>query len=144
MRNILIALLITGVFVSCGSAPKNAESQDVSLLQGKWMLSAMEGNPFTQSPEGKQAYIEFDTAAMNVSGSTSVNQFGGMFTVSEPGTITFSPMRSTMMAGLNMETENFLYKAFPRVVSFAVNGDVLSLFDETGASLIEYTKAPAL
>jgi heat shock protein HslJ len=145
MKKILIILLITGVFVSCtsvrSSVPENAESQDFSQLQGRWLLSALEGSPFTQSPQGKQAYIEFDTAAMQVSGNSSVNQFGGPFTVSEPGKIIFSPLRSTMMAALNMETENLLYKAFPRITAYTINAGILSLLDETGTVLIEYTKA---
>lgn len=131
-------LLIAGTFVSCSSIPENA---DISHLQGKWILSELEGNSFTQNPAQKEAFIEFDTGTMQVSGNSSVNQFGGTFTVSEPGKISFSPMRSTMMAGLNMETENLLYKAFPRVTSFAVKGDVLSLLDASGAVLIKYTKA---
>ncbi|MDR2900199.1 MAG: META domain-containing protein [Treponema sp.] len=141
MKKICIILLIVGVFISCNSVPENsAENQDVSQLQGKWLLSAVEGTPFTQTQGQKEAFIEFDTAAMQVSGNSSVNQFGGPFTVSAPGSITFSPMRSTLMASLNMETESLLYKAFPRVSAYSIKGDVLSLLDAAGTVLIEYTK----
>lgn len=139
MKKILTILIIAGVFFSCASAPNNSdESQDLSQLQGKWLLTALEGNPFTQTPQQKEAFIEFDTAAMQVSGNSSVNQFGGSFTVSGPGRITFSPMRSTLMAGLNMETETLLYKAFHRVTSYTIKGAVLSLLDAEGTVLIQY------
>jgi heat shock protein HslJ len=141
MKKLLFILLILGVFVSCAGAPKNAESQDVSQLAGKWLLSALEGNPFNQSSVGKEAYIEFDTTEMMVSGNSSVNQFGGPFSVTEPGTITFAPMRTTQMAALNMETENTLYKAFPSVTAYNIKGNMLSLLDVNGAVIIEYTKA---
>jgi heat shock protein HslJ len=143
MKKILIILLVIAVFASCAGSPDNsAESQDLSQLQGKWLLSALEGNPFTQNPQGKEAFIEFDTAAMQVSGNSSVNQFGGPFAVSQPGSIVFYPLRSTQMFGINgMETENALYKAFPRVTSYTINAGVLSLLDANGAVLIEYTKA---
>ncbi len=135
-------LIIGGVFVSCSSVPKNSgESQDVSQLQGKWLLSALEENPFSQNPQQKEAFIEFDTGTMQVSGNSSINQFGGNFAVSEPGSIAFSPMRSTLMAGLNMETENLLYKAFPRVTAYLIEDDILSFLDSSGTVLIQYTKA---
>ena len=142
MKRIIIILLIIGVFVSCGSVPADSgESQDVSRLQGKWLLSALEGIPFSQSAQSKEAFIEFNTTVMQVTGSSTVNQFGGLFTVSEPGKISFSPFRSTLMAGLNMETETLLYKAFPRVTAYSINAGILSLLDETGTVLIQYTKA---
>ncbi len=142
MKKILTILIIAGVFFSCTSAPNNSdESQNLSQLQGKWLLTALEGNPFTQTPRQKEVFIEFDTAAMQVSGNSSVNQFGGSFTVSKPGSILFSPMRSTLMAGLNMETENILYKAFPRVTNYTIKGGILSLLDADGTVLIQYTSS---
>lgn len=152
MKKILIILLIVGVFFSCTGMPRasgkssgnvvdSVESQDLSQLQGKWLLSALEGKPFSQNPAQKEVFIAFDVEMMQVSGSSGINQFGGPFTVPAPAKITFSPMRSTLMAGLNMETENLLYQAFPRVTAYALSGNVLSLLDENSAVIIEYTKA---
>jgi heat shock protein HslJ len=154
MKKIIIMLLVIGMFVSCSSTPKNTaesqnvenqklepETEDISVLQGKWFLAAVEGNLITQSDLQKEAYIEFNTETMEVSGNSSVNQFGGPFTSSEPGKISFAPFRSTLMAGLNMEIENMLYQAFPRVTSYETSDGVLMCLDESGTALIHYTRS---
>ena len=143
MKKILVILLITGVFLSCSSTPKNsAESQDVSQLQGKWLLTALEGKPFNQNPQQRESFIEFDTEKMQVSGNGSCNLFGGNITVSEPGKISFSPLRSTLMACPDMETERILFNALGDVTGYSIKGNVLSLLGTDKSVLIQYTKAP--
>lgn len=140
-----LIFLIFSVFFSCASVPeKSGENLDVSQLQGKWLLTALAGNPFRQDvaqATQKKAFIEFDVETMQVSGNSGINQFGGIFTISQQGKLEFSLMRSTLMAGLNMETESSLYSAFARVTSYVIKGGVLSLLDENGNVLVEYTKA---
>ncbi len=145
MKKILFIVLAMGVFFSCSNTPKNspADKQDVSLLKGKWLLAELQGKPFIQNPQQREAFIEFDTEKMQVSGNSSCNLFGGNFTVPDPGKISFSPLRSTLMACPDMETENALYKALNDTSGFSVKNDVLTLFNADKTVLVKYKKASA-
>ena len=142
MKNIVAIALIMGVFISCSSTPKNTaeNGQAVSQLEGKWLLTGLEGKAFTQNPQQREAFITFDMEKMMIAGNSSCNNFGGAITSAQPGKITFSPLRSTLMACPDLETERILYDALGRVTGYSIKGDTLSLLDDKNAVLVSYKK----
>lgn len=110
--------------VLCGSSKrpvvvlqKKAPTVSVSELEGKWMISEVNGEPVPQGME-KQPYLQFSVSGKKVHGTGGCNILNGTFEAGEAASFTFGQMMSTMMAGPGMEMEGKVTKAMGAVRSF--------------------------
>src|SRR5690606_36205930 len=98
-----------------------------SIVDKKWKLIELRGNPIAETVNGKVPFIQLQHLDTRYSASAGCNGLGGIYTLSDNGRIKFTQGMSTMMACENMEVETEFKKVLELVDNYTANGNVLSL-----------------
>lgn len=115
-----------------------APTDEAAQLPGtNWTLVALGGEPI---PEGVDSTLVFGADDGSVGGNGGCNTYGGSIAYEEDGTIEITEVFSTMMAceDPKMSTERGLFDALGAAVTYAIEGETLTLIDEGGAELAQF------
>lgn len=98
---------------------KKAPDMTIADLNGKWKIVEAMGIAVSDSLE-KQPFIELDAAEKKIHGNAGCNLINGAFQTEEsnPASISFPQLISTMMACPDMETEGRVQQALNATCSF--------------------------
>ncbi len=109
------------------------------IVEKHWKLIELNGKEITTAEhQPKEAFFILNTENNRVNGSGGCNSFSGMYILSNGNSIQFSPLASTMMACLKMETESEMFKAMETVDNYSIKGDTLSLHKAGMAPLAKF------
>ncbi len=100
---------------------------DTTLGGRRWVLARIEG----ETVRSGECFIEFNPAALRVTGSDGCNRFTGSYTV-RGDRLKFSPLAGTKRACLDeavRKLERRFHRALPQVNRFAVRGNQLLLYN---------------
>lgn len=99
-----------------------------ALTETYWKLTGLYGRPVVWTGDPKrEPYIILKLEGAKVFGHSGTNTFSGTYKVRDGGGITFSSVRSTMIASPNMKIEMELYKALEETDSYTLQEDRLSI-----------------
>ena len=131
----MVLTVLTGPPAGCGEVDAGR------ALQGAWRLQqyARDGS-LRDVLSTAPVSATFDGAT--IGGNASVNHYGGPYTV-DGESIQIGALAVTRMAGPEpaMAQETAFLADLGRAASFAVDGDILKLFDEAGAELLVFARA---
>ncbi len=130
--------LVSARGVSDTPVADDAGGELASLPGTRWVLVALDGEAI---PDGVDATLIFGAEDGSVGGNGGCNSFGGSIAYQEDGTIDISQIMSTMMAceDARMSTERGLFDALEAASGYAIEGETLTLSDESGTVLAELT-----
>jgi heat shock protein HslJ len=130
----LVFLTLASTLTACsvGGAASNAAS-----LEGEWTLQTLNGVPLLAG-----SAINATFAEGKITGYSGCNSYGGAYTV-KGGGLELGEIAMTLMACLEdgvMEQEQAYMEALSNVAKFRLDNDRLELLDESGATLLAYTR----
>ncbi|MBE8722352.1 META domain-containing protein [Sphingobacterium pedocola] len=132
---IILVLLIT----SCGTRKvPTSVSQPIDMLDKKWQLVELNGNPVAEKINGKTPSLEFISKDNRYAAVTGCNGVGGEFELEGNNRITFSAGMSTMMACEDMSVEHGLKDVFGKADNFTISEGILSLNKAKMAPLAKF------
>jgi heat shock protein HslJ len=115
----------------------------VALVGTDWtMVMYNNGRGGFQGAESSATVTALFAKDGTVSGNGGVNQYNATYTASD-GTIKVGPVTSTKMAGPEdlMAQETAYLAALEKATVYAMEGDIMTLRDSTGAAMVGYRKA---
>lgn len=99
-----------------------------AITETYWKLVRVSGNPVIWTGDRKrEPHIILKLEGSKVLGHSGTNSFSGTYTVKDGGGISFSQIRSTMIASPNMKIEMELYKALDTADSYTINENGFSI-----------------
>ncbi|WP_332712844.1 META domain-containing protein [Pelagibacterium mangrovi] len=130
--------LVSARGVSDTPVANEAGDESASLPGTRWVLVALDGEAI---PDSVDASLSFGADDGSVGGNGGCNVFGGSIAYQEDGTIDISQIMSTMMAceDAKMNTERGLFNALEAATGYTIEGETLTLSDESGTVLAELT-----
>lgn len=108
-------------------------------LTHEWDIEKIDGKVLDNKGENK-AFIGIDAHKNLIYGSTGCNRLTGTLHIdgnAKKGSIDLSKVGSTRMMCADMSTETQVLEALSRVTKYSVKGNILTLTDEQGNSVIE-------
>ena len=103
-----------------------------------WKLTQIEGKPVTAGEDQREPHLVLHPGEDRVAGSGGCNQFTGGYRI-EDESLTFTQVAATRMAcAAGMDTEQAFLAALDAVRRWAVTGEHLALYDESGSILLEF------
>ncbi len=120
----------------CGSG---STADDSKALEGKtWKATEIAGVKSVLATKGSAATAKFATG--KVTGTGTVNSYGGPYTTGPGNTIQIGVLISTQMAGPEdaMAQEQAYFAALQKAATYEVTGDSLTLLDDKGKVLVKY------
>jgi heat shock protein HslJ len=138
-RSSLKPLLVVGALVCGGLVLAVSGCDDGAALEGtKWVMTAYVADGSMQEALANPA-VDATFVDGQVAGSGGINQYSGSYEV-DGAKLTISPLISTMMAGepVVMEQETAYLTALQSAGSYEIEGDTLTMKDESGATLLEF------
>jgi uncharacterized lipoprotein NlpE involved in copper resistance len=130
---------ITGDLADNYVLNKMASNMSMSLLDTRWKLTELMGQPVENTVEEKKdLYLILKTEENKVEGFGGCNNFFGNYELKEGDRITFSKMLSTQRACANMETETAFFKVLETADSYHFNDSVLMLHKAKMAPLAKF------
>ncbi len=111
---------------------------DASLTDTYWKLTEVNGQPIVVTDGTREPNLVLQGQDSRFAGSGGVNRLMGGYTL-DGTSLTFSNAASTMMAGPPeaMAQEQTIVQALPGVRGYGIDGDQLTLLDETGQPVIK-------
>jgi heat shock protein HslJ len=98
------------------------------ITETYWKLVSLYGKPVIWTGDIKrEPHIILQLEGAKVFGHSGTNTFAGTYTVKDDRLLTFSPMRSTMIASPNMKIEMEFYKALGETTSYQLEEDRFSI-----------------
>ncbi|MDR3201105.1 MAG: META domain-containing protein [Spirochaetales bacterium] len=98
------------------------------ITETYWKLVSLYGQPVIWTGDTKrEPHILLRLEGYKAFGHSGTNSFSGSYTVKDSGGISFSPMRSTMMASPNMKIEMDFYKALGEANSYTVDEEIFTI-----------------
>lgn len=129
-RNITLIACIMLILCSCKTTEKSTVDQSASgttknvITEKYWKLIELNGKPVAVSNnKEREPHMILRTEDSRVNGSGGCNSFNGKYELKEGNRITFSPMASTMMACMDMTTEQGMFKMFEMVDNYTLSED---------------------
>lgn len=137
---ILQFFILASLVVACNTNPSTEKSEDQPAQQSlendpgvnseienkKWILVELDGQPI-EDPEKNPAYFVMDSVEKKINGQLGCNSFFGTYKIEKNQKISFSEMGTTMMACPDMNTEDYLKKAFHETDNFILKDGILYL-----------------
>ena len=110
---------------SCKTASSSVQAQpENSITEKRWKLIEISGKPVVSDGTApREAFIILKNEGRRVTGNGGCNTLNGTFEIGQGNRIKFSQMASTMMACLNMETEDGLKKALEMADNYSLSAD---------------------
>ena len=111
---------------------------DVPLTDTYWKLLEVGGQPVAVAEQMREPQLVLNSQDGRFAGSGGVNRLMGGYTL-DGGSLTFSQVASTMMAGPpeEMQQEQAIVAALGNVRGFSIAGDQLTLVDGSGAPVLK-------
>lgn len=106
---------------------------EVPLFNTYWRVSALDSQPVTAAPSGREPHLVLTPEGQRVHGSTGCNRFTGSF-VQTPESFQFKPLATTRMAcppPADKQERAFL-QALEATRRLRQTGPVLELLDDQG------------
>ncbi|MFN5058571.1 MAG: META domain-containing protein [Chloroflexota bacterium] len=131
IRRLLVWMMCAVMLVGCGQFATN------DLVDTKWQLQAMNGQSV---PTGLTASMDF--TADTFGGLGFCNNYGGNYQV-RGNTLTLTQTAMTMMACLGDNRDQLEQQhmaALGKVVTYNIDGDTLTLFDQENVSLLQFVR----
>lgn len=99
--------------------------QNDVITEKYWKLIEINGKPIErpESNTGKEPYMILKMEDSKVIGSGGCNSFTGSYQMDKPHQIKFSKMAATMMACMDMEVEQQMFKMFEMVDNYTISAD---------------------
>ncbi|WP_448139182.1 META domain-containing protein [Sphingobacterium siyangense] len=140
-KNIAILAILIVSLGSCSVIKKNANEQNTdssmsSVIEKKWQLIEINGQPVADQINGKMPYLQLDEKRYSASGGC--NGIGGELTLSKNGKIKFAQGMSTMMACPDMSIEQALSKNLIAADNYTFKDGILSLNKAKMAPLAKF------
>ncbi|MEH0154834.1 copper resistance protein NlpE N-terminal domain-containing protein [Limibacter armeniacum] len=110
------------------------------LLETKWKLVELAGQPLTDEKEGDIPFLMLMKEDSRLSAFAGCNNIMGAYELSEGNRITFSQMASTQKACPDMEVEKNFVKALEMADNFTLKDGTLSLNRARMAPLARFEK----
>lgn len=126
--DILCFLVTTALLVACAGGP--------NLKGTRWQLTQLNGQPVL---EGVTVTLNFE--ADTLGGSDGCNTYGGSYTTKSSAFKTAGDIFSTMMycSDVINNQATAYYTALNQAASFTLKDQTLSLLDDSGMALAEFT-----
>lgn len=122
-------------------APRQGQAL-ISALQGEWMIVGVGGEAIPTTLE-KKPFISFDLQAGRIHGVAGCNNFNGSLITeaSNPRSISFPAVATTMMICPDMDTEDKISRALNQVKAYNILADgKVGLYGENGDLLLLLNK----
>jgi len=122
-------LLATSLLAGCAAGP--------SLEGTRWQLAQLNGQP---ALEGVTVTLSLEKDSLG--GSDGCNTYGGSYTTKDSAFKTSGNLFSTMMYcsdDINNQSTAY-YTALNSAVSFTLDGQILTLLDASGNTLLQFSK----
>jgi heat shock protein HslJ len=128
--------------VSEKAAPSEAATVPLSLESVMWRLTQLDGKGITISAGEQPITMMFDAADTRVSGSLGCNRFNGPYERST-SSLHIGLLAVTRMMCIHdvMVTEDAFVKALTATASYAIEGQVLNLYDRSGRIVAQFKAA---
>jgi heat shock protein HslJ len=130
MMRVLVWCIGLLIVTACASSP-------APLTDTAWQLQTMNGQPV---PTGLTVNMDF--MADTFGGLGFCNNYGGNYQV-QGTTLTLTQTSMTMMACMGDNRDQLEQQhiaALGQVVTYRIDGDVLTLFDQTNAPLLQFVR----
>ena len=135
MKKVFMMAAVATLMASCnGSKISLGEA-----MTHEWEIKTIDGKAL----EGKSETVPFigiNVEKSQIYGSAGCNRLTGALTIdgdASKGSIDLSKMGMTRMMCADMSTETQVLEALSRVTKYSVKGNILTLTDEQGNSVIE-------
>lgn len=117
-RNFVLLIALVLGLVSC-STTKKSESVDVSLLNGQWNITEINGK--STAYDEVLPFVDLNIADKSISGNAGCNVMNGTFDINADNKeITFGNIATTRMMCPYMDTENSVLDALRNVKTFDI------------------------
>jgi heat shock protein HslJ len=144
MRRALLTLALVPALLIAGCNMLGGAAGTGGPIEGtRWLLTSYRADGASVAvPAG--AVVDATFAGGIVSGSTGCNSYNGPATI-DGSKITIGELVSTLMmcVGPAADVEPVYIAALPTATSFTASADKLTLFDGSGAAILEYAAGPA-
>ncbi|MDR1932973.1 MAG: META domain-containing protein [Spirochaetales bacterium] len=98
------------------------------ITETYWKLVSLYGKPVRWTGDIKrEPHIILRLEGYKVFGHSGTNSFAGRYTVKPSGSISFSPMRASMIASPNMKIEMDLYQALNETNSYTLDEETFTI-----------------
>lgn len=132
LTSLCATLMVAFVIVGC------VEKKRTDVLGGEWNVVSV-GE--LAVPDSVGAFLGFEVSEQLVYGFTGCNQLtGSLLPEVDASTPLFAALGGTLMMCADMTVEKALLAELPRVVDFAIDGDILYLLDDSGAAVVALAK----
>ena len=145
------AVALAGLgLAACGDDSGSADTTEVgaaqahsapTLADSSWVLSTYTGPSGKDVPAVTSPAAPLEFAADSLSGSTGCNQFAGTYeTDGDALTITLGPVTRKACAPVSLQAqETAVLALLPKVASFSIDSDTLTMRDSDDATVLVYT-----
>ncbi|MDR1602106.1 MAG: META domain-containing protein [Tannerella sp.] len=122
---------------SVGTTRKTGATDISRLADARWRPLVLYGKTVAEDTE---AFISFATNDLRVGGNSGCNAFTGTCKLTEDGLMQFSQMVFTRKMCFGANIEEKFSAALDATVRFALSGDTLVFYDDTGSELCRFGK----
>ncbi len=109
-------------------------SRESGLTNTRWRPVRIGNFEVVVQERQREPWIELDSRSNHLTGSGGCNRFTGSYEAGN-GTLRFGRIARTMMACIEMDTENAFLRALERTRQYRVRGRILDLIDDRGQTL---------
>lgn len=103
------------------------KKEDIVIAEKYWKLVELNGQPVTTNDGNREAFLILKTDNNRVHGNGGCNTFNGGYELMDGNRITFSKMATTLMACIDMQTEQQFMKVLETVDNYNLTETTLVL-----------------
>ncbi|WP_367914213.1 META domain-containing protein [Leadbetterella sp. DM7] len=120
------------------TAEETVQAAGTGLFDKQWNLAEIKGNAVVlDSSFHATPHLTFTESDSSVAGNAGCNQIGGGFMLTGSDGITFTKMRSTLMACPNLEVEQQFVAELENIKKYRIEGTTLLLNNENSETLLK-------
>lgn len=136
-------LILSLIALSCSSSKSTASSDmekttNSSLTETYWRLSELMGKTIAREDNKKEIFMILKLKDNRIHGFSGCNTFNRTYDLPGGNRIVFSKFASTLMACMDMSTENEFMDVFGRADNYAIQGNILSINKAKMAPLAKF------
>ena len=132
IKSLFLPMLLSACITQSPSA-----SDDAASPYASWPITEIGG----QAVQNPQAKLTLDRDEKRFNAKTGCNTLFGSYTLSDKKQLQFGAVASTLMACVDMDTEQRLGQALPKVKQYRFQGEALELLDEQGHTVVRGQRA---
>lgn len=142
-ENILIALDADGNRLTGDRSTQynlKKATMDTDITEKYWKLIELNGQAITTGEKQKEIHLILKNEDNLVAGFGGCNLLNGIYELDEKtNRLSFSKMKTTLMACENMQTEDMFHKVLAKIDNYTIKNDTLSLNKARMAPLAKFT-----